>query len=86
MTRRLAGLLLAMLAYAIPSHAQEKPPEPDSYRMENYRTPVPATLAGARVLTTEEAETIWRAKARTSRTSTCTSTCAGTYSMLTCSR
>jgi PQQ-dependent catabolism-associated CXXCW motif protein len=63
MTRQLAGLLLAMLGYAIPSHAQEKPPEPDSYRMEDYRSLVPATLAGARVLTTAEAETIWRAKA-----------------------
>ena len=62
MRRRLAGLLLATLAYATPSHAQDKPPEPDDYRMENYRAPVPATLSGARVLTTAEAETIWRAK------------------------
>jgi PQQ-dependent catabolism-associated CXXCW motif protein len=30
---------------------------------ENYRAPVPATLGGARVLTTTEAEAIWRAKA-----------------------
>ena len=30
--------------------------------MEDYRAPVPATLAGARVLTTAEAEAIWRAK------------------------
>src|SRR5262249_5118815 len=29
-------------------------------RNENYRAPVPATLAGARVLTTEQAEAIWR--------------------------
>ena len=36
--------------------------EPDGYRTENYRAPVPATLAGARVLTTAEAEAIWRAK------------------------
>ena len=38
-------------------------PEPDGYRTDNYRAPVPATLAGARVLTTAEAEAIWRAKA-----------------------
>jgi len=62
MTRTLAGLILAALIGATPSHAQEKPPEPDGYRTENYRTPVPATLAGARVLTTAEAEAIWRAK------------------------
>jgi PQQ-dependent catabolism-associated CXXCW motif protein len=62
MTRKLAVLVLATLAGAAPSHAQEKPPEPDGYRMENYRTSVPVRLAGARVLTTEEAETIWRAK------------------------
>ena len=48
---------------AAPAHAQDKRPEPDGYRTENYRAPVPATLAGARVLTTAEAETIWRAKA-----------------------
>ncbi|HZC96511.1 MAG TPA: PQQ-dependent catabolism-associated CXXCW motif protein, partial [Bradyrhizobium sp.] len=63
MMSRLAGLILASLAFAAPAFAQENPPEPDGYRTENYRTPVPATLAGARVLTTAEAETIWRAKA-----------------------
>jgi PQQ-dependent catabolism-associated CXXCW motif protein len=30
--------------------------EPDGYRTDDYRSPVPATLAGARVITTEEAE------------------------------
>ena len=39
-----------------------RPPEPDEYRMDDYRAPVPATLAGVRVLTTAEAEAIWRAK------------------------
>jgi PQQ-dependent catabolism-associated CXXCW motif protein len=42
--------------------AQDAVPEPNVYRMENYRAPVPATLAGARVLTTRDAEAIWRAK------------------------
>ena len=59
----LAGLILAAFAFAIPAVAQERPPEPDGYRTEDYRAPVPATLAGARVLTTAEAEAIWRAKA-----------------------
>ena len=51
-----------MLALASPVLAQRGVPEPLDYRTDNYRTPVPATLAGARVLTTEEAEAIWRAK------------------------
>jgi PQQ-dependent catabolism-associated CXXCW motif protein len=63
MTRTVAGLILAASLCSTPSLAQEKPPEPDGYRMENYRAPVPAALAGVRVLTTAEVETIWRAKA-----------------------
>jgi PQQ-dependent catabolism-associated CXXCW motif protein len=63
MKRELAGLVLAAFTFLAPTHAQEKPPEPDGYRTEDYRAPVPATLAGVRVLTTSEAETIWRAKA-----------------------
>ena len=34
-------------------------PEPSGYRMEDFRTPVPATLHGARVLTDDEAADIW---------------------------
>jgi len=34
--------------------------EPDGYRLENYRSPTPATLRGVRVIGTDEAETIWR--------------------------
>ncbi|MGL3107933.1 PQQ-dependent catabolism-associated CXXCW motif protein [Bradyrhizobium sp. BR 1432] len=41
---------------------QQEPFEPEGYRTDNYRAPVPATLVGARVLTTAEAEAIWRAK------------------------
>ena len=62
MKGKAAALVLAALVLAAPSQAQERPPEPDGYRTENYRAPVPATLAGRRVLTTAEAETIWRAK------------------------
>ncbi len=61
MMRKLAGLMLAAFALTAPAPAQETAPEPDGYRTENYRAPVPATLAGARVLTTAEAEAIWRA-------------------------
>ena len=34
--------------------------EPESYRTENYRSPTPATLRGARVVSTIEAQAIWR--------------------------
>jgi PQQ-dependent catabolism-associated CXXCW motif protein len=62
MIRRLAALLAVMLAAVAPARAQDRPAEPDGYRTEDYRAPVPATLAGARVLTTAEAEVIWREK------------------------
>jgi PQQ-dependent catabolism-associated CXXCW motif protein len=45
------------------AHAQEQAPEPGGYRTDNYRAPVPATLKGARVLDTAEAEVLWRAGA-----------------------
>ena len=54
-------LALMMLIGAV--RAEELVPEPDGYRTEDYRAPVPDTLAGARVLSTAEAEAIWRAKA-----------------------
>jgi PQQ-dependent catabolism-associated CXXCW motif protein len=38
----------------------ETPPEPASYRTQEYRSATPATLNGARVLTTDEAHEIWR--------------------------
>ena len=63
MKETLAGLILAAFTFIVSTSAQERPPEPDGYRMEDYRAPVPATLAGVRVLTTAEAEAIWRAKA-----------------------
>lgn len=63
MRAALAGLILAAFAFIIPAVAQQKPSEPDGYRTEDYRAPVPATLAGVRVLTTAEAEAVWRAKA-----------------------
>ena len=56
------GLLLALCVVADAAHAESLVPEPEGYRTEDYRTPVPDTLAGARVLTTAEAEAIWRAK------------------------
>jgi PQQ-dependent catabolism-associated CXXCW motif protein len=56
----LASLFVVTLALTAPGGAEENPPEPDGYRTDNYRAPVPATLAGVRVLTTKQAEAIWR--------------------------
>ena len=63
MTLTRARLVLAVLALTTLAQAQDDVPEPEGYRTEDYRAPVPATLSGARVLTTAEAEAIWRAKA-----------------------
>jgi PQQ-dependent catabolism-associated CXXCW motif protein len=57
-----AGLVLAAFALTAAAFAQDNVSEPDGYRTDNYRAAVPATLAGARVLTTADAEAIWRAK------------------------
>jgi PQQ-dependent catabolism-associated CXXCW motif protein len=56
-----SGLLLGLLILAGSAFAQGVT-EPDGYRTEDYRAPVPATLAGARVLSTADAEAIWRGK------------------------
>lgn len=36
------------------------PPEPDHYRTDHYRAPVPRTLHGARVVTTTQAAALWK--------------------------
>lgn len=41
----------------------EAAPEPDSYRTESYRAPVPITLKGATVVSTEQVIALWRDKA-----------------------
>jgi PQQ-dependent catabolism-associated CXXCW motif protein len=60
MLRIFASLILTMLAFSFPAYAQGIVPEPDGFRTDDYRAAVPETLAGARVLGTEEAEAIWR--------------------------
>ena len=56
------SLFLAVFALGASAQAQELVLEPEGYRTEEYRAPVPDTLTGARVLTTADAEAIWRAK------------------------
>ncbi len=55
-------VILALLTLAWPGKraTAQAPPEPDTYRLDNYRTATPATLAGARVVTTAQAEAIWK--------------------------
>jgi PQQ-dependent catabolism-associated CXXCW motif protein len=38
------------------------PDEPAGYRMDDFRSPVPATLKGARVVNADEAEKLWKEK------------------------
>ena len=62
MTPSTVTLVLAIVALAPVAGAQELVLEPEGYRTEEYRAPVPDTLAGARVISTADAESIWRAK------------------------
>jgi PQQ-dependent catabolism-associated CXXCW motif protein len=50
---------LAAVACAAVLLCADAPPEPPGYRMDDYRAPVPATLRGAAVLTTEQARADW---------------------------
>ncbi len=43
--------------------AAETVPEPPGYRMDDFRSPVPATLRGAKVLTSDEAADLWNKNA-----------------------
>jgi PQQ-dependent catabolism-associated CXXCW motif protein len=62
MTSRVVLVVLALAVLTAAARAEELVPEPSGYRTDDYRAPVPDTLAGGRVLSTAEAETIWRAK------------------------
>jgi len=57
--------LVSMSLVSIPVSGQDKSgqdkSEPGAYRTEDYRAPTPASLEGARVVTTAEAEQIWKA-------------------------
>jgi PQQ-dependent catabolism-associated CXXCW motif protein len=58
---KIASLITATLALTPLAYAQENASEPEGFRTDDYRATVPATLVGARVLATGEAEAIWRA-------------------------
>lgn len=58
-----AAAVILLLTLAPAPAAGQAPPEPPAYRMEQYRAPVPATLAGARVVSVQEARCLWQEKA-----------------------
>jgi PQQ-dependent catabolism-associated CXXCW motif protein len=60
MTAPVFRLAFAAILVAVAGVATAEVPEPEGYRLENYRSPVPATLRSAKVIGTDEAEAIWR--------------------------
>ena len=56
------SLLLAVSASGLSLAEEGSVPEPSDYRMDDFRTPVPKTLAGATVLTADAAEKLWKEK------------------------
>jgi PQQ-dependent catabolism-associated CXXCW motif protein len=61
MTRRAVVLAVALASVAaVDARGQAAPPEPSGYRMQDYRLATPATLAGARVVSTAEAVEMWK--------------------------
>jgi len=58
----LTGLLLGGLLLAQTPASAEGVAEPEGYRGEPYRSPTPDTLRGARVLSTGDAEAIWKSR------------------------
>ena len=57
---RRRGALVLMCVVTLVAAAGSAPPEPTGYRTEDYQAPTPLTLAGARVLSTEEAFKLWQ--------------------------
>jgi PQQ-dependent catabolism-associated CXXCW motif protein len=59
------GLAIAalLLSAGLAVRSEEgAPPEPDGYRLEDYRAPTPLSLKGARTVDTIEAVRLWRNK------------------------
>ncbi len=56
-----ATAVLALIATA-PARAAETVAEPPDYRMDDFRSPVPATLKGAKVVHIKDVEALWKSK------------------------
>jgi PQQ-dependent catabolism-associated CXXCW motif protein len=54
-----ASALCLLMSVSFDARSQDRFPEPTGYRLNDYRAPTPATLAGAQVLTTVEAKRYW---------------------------
>ncbi|RCS24459.1 PQQ-dependent catabolism-associated CXXCW motif protein [Phyllobacterium salinisoli] len=58
--RWVSAIVAALVPWTVAQAFAESLPEPDGYRTENYRAAVPATLKGAKVVSTEEAVALWK--------------------------
>lgn len=63
MTRAFLFLAIFLAATNARGEAPPRPREPEGYRLDAYRAPVPATLTGATVIDTAKAFDMWKAKA-----------------------
>ncbi len=52
------GLTLCLASIAAHAQSNDTVSEPDGYRMDRFRAPVPTTLKGARVVSTKEVEAL----------------------------
>lgn len=57
------AMLAGMLAGIASAARADAAAEPEGYKTNDYRSPVPATLAGAKVVTTDAAKALYDAKA-----------------------
>jgi len=60
LVRRLAAIVIIVTPAA--AESAQPAPEPEGYRLEAYRAPVPATLKGATVIDTARAVELWKEK------------------------
>jgi PQQ-dependent catabolism-associated CXXCW motif protein len=58
--RAVVAAMCSLTFVGFGARSQDRVPEPAGYRVDGYRAPTPATLAGARVLTTAEAKLCWK--------------------------
>jgi PQQ-dependent catabolism-associated CXXCW motif protein len=58
-TAGLRSIVAGGIALLMTAATPDAPPEPLGYRMDDYRSPTPATLHGATVLSTNEARDLW---------------------------
>jgi len=58
--RARSWLVPVLVVAAANAASADLPAEPAGYRLEDYRAPVPATVAGGKAIGTAEAEALWR--------------------------